>query len=318
MKISLVAPCYNEEGNLRLFYDTVKETFKLSKYALEIVFINDGSKDTTYKILKEIFNENKKEVKVINFLHNFGKEAAIFAGLKETTGDYVCIIDTDCQQDPKYILEMANILENNDEVNMVAAKPSNEKDSKMLSFFKSNFYKIINKIATVPFYQGVSDFRVFRKNICEAILSLNEHNRFSKGIFSWVCPDIICVDYEVKERNAGTTKWSFFKLLKYAFDGIFAFSSFPLIISAFSGIFELFIAFIIGIVCIIKVIIGVPVAVTLLFFVVFLLASISSFNIWIIGQYISKIHTETLNRPIYIIKDILKIQGKSKGEEKIC
>ena len=312
MKISLVAPCYNEEGNLRLFYDTVKETFKLSKYALEIVFINDGSKDTTYKILKEIFNENKKEVKVINFLHNFGKEAAIFAGLKETTGDYVCIIDTDCQQDPKYILE------NNDEVNMVAAKPSNEKDSKMLSFFKSNFYKIINKIATVPFYQGVSDFRVFRKNICEAILSLNEHNRFSKGIFSWVCPDIICVDYEVKERNAGTTKWSFFKLLKYAFDGIFAFSSFPLIISAFSGIFELFIAFIIGIVCIIKVIIGVPVAVTLLFFVVFLLASISSFNIWIIGQYISKIHTETLNRPIYIIKDILKIQGKSKGEEKIC
>lgn len=306
MKISLVAPCYNEEGNLRLFYDTVKETFKLSKYALEIVFINDGSKDATYKILKEIFNENKKEVKVINFLHNFGKEAAIYAGLKETTGDYVCIIDTDCQQDPKYILEMANILENNDEVDMVAAKPSNEKDSKMLSFFKSNFYKIINKIATVPFYQGVSDFRVFRKNICEAILSLNEHNRFSKGIFSWVCPDIICVDYEVKERNAGTTKWSFFKLLKYAFDGIFAFSSFPLMISSFSGIFELFIAFIIGIVCIIKVIIGVPVTVTLLFFVVFLLASISSFNIWVIGQYISKIHTETLNRPIYIIKDILK------------
>lgn len=307
MKISIVAPCYNEEGNLRLFYDTVKETFKHSKYALEIVFINDGSKDTTYKILKEIFNKNKKEVKVINFLHNFGKEAAIYAGLKETTGDYVCIIDTDCQQDPKYILEMADILENNDEVNMVAAKPSNEKDSKMLSFFKSNFYKIINKIAAVPFYQGVSDFRIFRKNICEAILSLNEHNRFSKGIFSWVCPDIICVDYEVKERNAGTTKWSFFKLLKYAFDGIFAFSSFPLMISAFSGIFELFITFIIGVVCIIKAIIGVPVTIALLFFVVFLLASISSFNIWIIGQYTSKIHTETLNRPIYIIKDILKV-----------
>lgn len=307
-KLSLVSPCYNEQDNVKLFYETVIDRIKntIFENSYEIIFINDGSRDETYKRLSDIFNENKSGVKVINFLHNFGKEAAILAGLKQATGDFICVIDSDCQQDPKYAVEMAEILINNNEFDMVAAKPSNEKDSKLLSFFKSSFYKIINKISSVPFYRGVSDFRVFRKHICDAIISLTEHDRFSKGIFSWVCPEIKCIEYEVKKRNSGTTKWSFFKLLKYAFNGIFSFSYTPLSISLITMLLE----FIVSIVFLVLTIVNsVSYGFNLFYFVLFLLFGISglhSLSSWINSQYIAKIHREVSMRPLYIIKNILE------------
>lgn len=307
-KISFVSPCYNEEKNVYPFYNLVKETMKGKKFQYEIVFVNDGSRDKTMEELEDIYKTDPEHITVVNFLHNFGKEAAMLAGLKNATGDYICTIDSDLQQDPKYGVQMANILEENDSIDMVAAKPSNEKDSFVLSFFKKSFYKIINAIATVPFYQGVSDFRVFRKNVCDTITSMPEHNRFSKGIFSWVCPDIQCIDYEVKERTSGTTKWSFFKLFKYAFEGICSFSHTPLLFPIVFGILELIFGGILGIINIIGHIAGwlMPFSVLWIIFSVLILTGIQSISTGIIGQYIAKIHTETINRPLYVIKEIFK------------
>lgn len=306
-KISFVSPCYNEEKNVYPFYNLVKETMKGKKFQYEIVFVNDGSRDKTMEELEDIYKTDPEHITVVNFLHNFGKEAAMLAGLKNATGDYICTIDSDLQQDPKYGVQMANILEENDSIDMVAAKPSNEKDSFILSFFKKSFYKIINAIATVPFYQGVSDFRVFRKNVCDAIVSMPEHNRFSKGIFSWVCPNIKCIDYEVKDRANGTTKWSFFKLFKYAFEGICSFSHAPLLFPIIFGAIELFTAIALGLITVIGHIANwfIPFDIMWLFVVLLGVTGIQSISTGIIGQYLAKVHTETTNRPIYIIKEIL-------------
>ena len=235
--ISFVSPCYNEEGNVEGFYDLVKEQLEKSgKYDYEIVFVNDGSKDKTIEKLKKIYEKDKKHVKVVNFLRNFGKEAAMLAGLKEATGDYVCTIDSDLQQEPCYAVEMANILEERDDIDMVAARPNNVKDPAMLAFFKKSFYKIINKMSNVPFYQGASDFRTFRKCIKDVIVSLPEHTRFSKGIFSWVGFNTHYIPYQADDRLTGTTKWSFLKLWKYAFEGILAFSTKPLELPFWGGL----------------------------------------------------------------------------------
>ena len=314
-KLSFIAPCYNEEDNVELFYNTVIHRLQETDFAenYEIVFVNDGSKDKTYEKLKEIYEHDDENVKVVNFLHNFGKEAALLAGLKEATGDYIALIDTDCQQDPKYSIEMANILTVNQNVDMVAAKPKNEKDSKALAFFKSSFYKIINAVSDVPFYQGVSDFRVFRKNIKEVIENLPEHNRFSKGIFSWVCPEIECIEYEVQERNSGTTKWSFIKLFQYAMEGIFSFSHAPLLSHIITGVVELAIAFILLLTGIISSISnGFANSICFLFCALFLIGGIHSVNAGITAQYIAKIHTETTNRPHYIIENILS-KSRERG-----
>lgn len=308
-KISFVSPCYNEEDNVKPFYEMVKNTLEDSEYDYEIIFINDGSKDDTYENLESIFNSDKTHIKVVNFLRNFGKEAALLAGLSNAEGDYVCTIDSDLQQEPKYALEMARILDNNEKVNMVAAKPSNEKDPELLAWFKKYFYIIINKIAEVPFYQGVSDFRVFRKNVCDTIVAMPEHNRFSKGIFSWVSPQIECIDYEVKDRVNGTTKWSFIKLFKYAIEGICSFSHMPLLAPFLIGGIEGVIALILLLIGLISGIVAQSGALFLIFFLLSCILLMSALNlacIGILGQYLSKIHTEAANRPLYVIKNILK------------
>jgi glycosyltransferase involved in cell wall biosynthesis len=287
----------------------VKETLNNSEYDYEIVFVNDGSKDDTYEHLEEIFNNDKSHVKVVNFLRNFGKESALLAGLSNANGDYICTIDSDLQQEPIYALEMAKILDHNEKVNMVAAKPSNEKDTQILALFKKYFYIIINKIAEVPFYQGVSDFRVFRKNVCDTIISMPEHNRFSKGIFSWVSPDIECIDYEVKDRVNGTTKWSFVKLFKYAVEGICSFSHLPLLMPFLIGGVEVILSLILFLVGLIWGITGQLSTITTLCITiacVLFFGGLNTICIGILGQYLSKIHTESVNRPIYVIKNILK------------
>ena len=307
-KISFISPCFNEEGNVNKFYELVQKRMNMSSYDYEIVFIDDGSKDATFDRLKELYYNDKSHIKVISFLHNFGKEAAILAGLKNADGDYFCTIDSDCQHDPEYALEMAKILDKNEKLDMVAACPSNEKDPSSLAFFKKCFYNIINAISSVPFKQGASDFRVFRKCVRDAIVSMPEHNRFSKGIFSWVSPNFECTDYEVEVRMSGESKWNFWKLFKYAVEGICSFSHAPLLIPIGIGIFEFAIAFLLLIAQIIGGIAGLHFNFTLrwLIMLILVLTGMQSISTGIIGQYVSKIHTETMNRPQYIIKETLE------------
>ena len=308
-KISFVSPCYNEEGNVENFYELVKEQLeKADRYDYEIVFVNDGSKDKTIEKLKAIYAKDKKHVKVVNFLRNFGKEAALLAGLKEAEGDYVCTIDSDMQQEPFYGVEMADILEKNDSIDMVAARPKNVKDPALLAFFKKSFYKIINGMSDVPFYQGASDFRTFRSNIRDVIVSLPEHTRFSKGIFSWVCPNIECIEYEVQERGSGETKWSFTKLMKYAIQGICSFSDMPLVFPVAIGGLELLVCGLLFIAQIIGLIAGIDLnyATRWWIILVLFLTGMQGISTGIVGQYMSYVHKEAVNRPIYIVKEVLK------------
>ena len=223
MKLSLVVPCYNEEGNVKTFYNYVKEKYKdIKNY--ELVFVNDGSRDNTFNELKEV-STDKKHVKVLSFSRNFGKESAMLAGLKHADGDYVAIIDADMQQDPMIVLDMLNILEKDDNYDIVAAFQEKRREGKLLSFFKKSFYSIINNMSQVEFRQGASDFRLFRRCVVEAILSLEEKNRFSKGIFSFVGYNTYYLPYVPEERNAGVSSFSFSKLLNYAISGIVSFST---------------------------------------------------------------------------------------------
>ena len=304
VNISLVAPCYNEAENLAAFFSSVQQAFAgVQEYDYEVIFVDDGSCDETGETLKQLYVKAMGKIKVVQFLRNFGKEAAIYAGLKECSGDYIAVIDTDCQQDPKYVLEMADVLNNNPGIDMVAATPSNRKDSGLMSGIKHCFYKIANAVSDVTFKNGASDFRVFRREIRDVLLSLQERNRFSKGLFAWVCPDIQCIEYQVNERNAGSTKWSFRKLLRYALNGILSFSHAPLSLSLISAIFEIIASVGCWIWCVVSACTASVSVLSVILGIVFLLASISSFNIWVMGQYIARIHTEVQNRPLYVVKE---------------
>ena len=308
MKLSIVVPCYNEEGNVNPFSETVYKTFKNKKIKYEIIFINDGSKDNTIKILNEIIAEEKQNIKIINFSRNFGKEAAMYAGLNEASGEYVTIIDADLQQRPEIILNMLDILEKNEEYDSIVAYQEKRKENKLLIFFKNCFYRLINKISTVPFVEGASDFRTFRKKVVDAILTVSEYHRFSKGIFSFVGFNAYYMPYTVEERNSGNSKWSFIKLFNYAIEGIVAFTTSPLRISFFLGFLTLFAALITLIVFLITKITILKGIISLILF----MFGLQFIILGIIGEYLSKTYIETKNRPIYIIKE--KIVGKKKGE----
>ena len=197
MDLSIVVPCYNEEGNVELFYEEVQKVFKGKKIKYEIVFVNDGSSDNTLDRLTNIVDQKKQNIKVINFSRNFGKEAAMYAGLKEAEGELVTIIDADLQQRPELILRMIDILNENEQFDSVAAFQEVRKEGKVLTFFKDTFYKVINSMSTVPFVQGASDFRTFRRKVVDSILELSEYHRFSKGIFSFFGYNTYYLPYEV-------------------------------------------------------------------------------------------------------------------------
>ena len=213
MKLSLVVPCYNEEKNVSLFYNEVKKDFADVDFDYELVFVNDGSHDATYKELRKLC-DGDIPVKIVNFSRNFGKESAMYAGLRESEGDYVTIIDADLQQKPSIALEMVRMLDAEPEYDCIAAFQESRKESKLLVFFKKSFYKLINKYADTDFVQGASDFRTFRRPMVEAILSMDEYFRFSKGLFSWVGFNAKFIPYEVQERATGESKWSFRKLFR--------------------------------------------------------------------------------------------------------
>lgn len=307
MKLSFVIPCYNEESNVKLIHDEIAKIF-LPLYKYEIIFVNDGSSDNTLKSLKEILKNSKTKIKVINFSRNFGKEAAIYAGLKETKGDYISLIDADMQQDPKYVMEMVSFLDKNEEYDSVAMYQDKRKEGKVLTFFKKSFYKLINKISDTKFQSNASDFRTFRKCVIKSVLELKEYYRFSKGIFSWVGYNTYYMPYTVKERATGTTKWSFKKLFKYALDGIISFTTAPLKMATYIGLMSSFASIVYLIFVIVQKLawgIDIPGYATIITLILFL-GGMQLFSLGIIGEYIGRNYIETKNRPIYIAKEILE------------
>lgn len=307
MKLSLVVPCYNEEKNVSLFYDAVRKDFASVDFNYEIVFVNDGSKDATFKELQKLC-DGDVPVKIVNFSRNFGKESAMYAGLKETEGDYVTIIDADLQQRPSIALDMVKMLDSEPEYDCIAAYQEERKESKLLIFFKNSFYKLINKFADTEFVQGASDFRTFRRPMVEAVLSMDEYFRFSKGLFSWVGFNTKFIPYEVEERATGTSSWSFTKLFKYALEGIFAFTTAPLRMATVVGLLTSLLSMIYLVVVVVqKLFFGIAVAgYATIVALILLLGGIQLLALGIIGEYIARTYIQTKNRPIYIAKNVIK------------
>lgn len=283
-KLSLIVPCYNEEQNVEAFYARCQEVFPTDQY--EVVFVNDGSKDGTYKKLQKLHEEHDN-ILVVNFSRNFGKESAIYAGLHYASGSYISIIDADLQQDPEIVRNMVNILEEKPDIDVVAAYQAQRHEGKLMSWCKDRFYKFINRLSEVDLRENASDFRTFRASVQKALLDMPEYFRFSKGLFSWVGFETEYIPYEAAERFAGTTKWSFTKLLKYAMEGIISFSTLPLQLATFFGAIVSAIAIIYGIVIIAQTLItgiDVPGYATTIVVVLFL-GGVQLLVMGILGEY---------------------------------
>lgn len=313
-KISLVVPCYNEEEVINLFYDEIQKIKNdFSKVSFEIIFVNDGSHDNTLNMMRKLSKNN--DVRYISFSRNFGKEAAMYAGLEAATGDYVAIMDADLQDPPALLKEMYEILESG-EYDCVATRRVSRKGEPIIrSFFARLYYKIINKISKTEIVDGARDFRLMSRQMVNSILSLHEYNRFSKGIFSWVGYRTKWLEYENIERAAGTTKWSFWKLFLYSLESIVAFSTVPLSIASVMGILFCFISFVIIILIIIRTLIfgdptsGWPSMVCIMFFI----GGVQLLCTGIMGQYLSKTYLEVKNRPIYIVQETEKdLKGREE------
>ena len=308
-KISVIVSCYNEEESLPLFYKEMervrKQDFKEADF--EYIFVNDGSKDKTLQEMKELRKKDKK-VRYISFSRNFGKEAAMYAGMQAATGDYVTLMDADLQDPPSLLRQMYDLIKNDGYDCIATRRITRKGEPPIRSFFARMFYKIINKMSDVEMVDGARDYRLMTKQMVDAIVSMKEYNRYSKGLFSFVGFETKWLEYENVERVAGETKWSFWKLFKYAIEGITAFSTTPLIISSIIGLIFCLVSFILIIVIIIKTLTlgdptsGWPSLVCIIFFV----SGIQLFSLGIIGQYLSKAYLEVKNRPIYIIKETEK------------
>ena len=304
-KISIVVPCYNEQEVLPLFYEELNKVIKeIEHVELELILVNDGSKDNTLKVFKEIASQDER-VKYISFSKNFGKESAMFAGLETATGDYIAIMDADLQDPPKLLIMMYDILENSDYDCVGTRRVTRKGEPKIRSFFAKIFYKLMRKISNMDIVDGARDFRLMTKQMKDAIISMQEYNRFSKGIFTWVGFKTKWLEYENIERAAGKTKWSFWKLFIYSLNGITAFSTFPLVIAGVLGMLFCLLAFIMILVIIFKTLFfgdpvsGWPSTICVILFV----GGVQLFCTGIIGQYISKTYLEVKNRPIYIVKE---------------
>ena len=307
MKLSLVVPCYNEAENVAAFQNAVIEAFTGCGYDYEIIFVNDGSKDATLHNLKKLHSAQACPVKVVSFSRNFGKEAAIFAGLNHACGEYTALIDADLQQRPEIVREMVQILDEKLEYDVVAAYQDRRGEGKVLSFFKKSFYSIINLLSKVTLQPDASDFRTFRSSVRDSILELKEYHRFSKGIFAWVGYDTFFIPYTACERAAGTTKWSFWKLVNYAIEGIIGYSTAPLRLATVLGTMTGISAVLYLIWVIIEKLvfgISVPGYATIIVLILFF-SCVQLFCIGIIGEYVGRTFEQTKDRPIYIEKEFL-------------
>ena len=307
MKLSLVVPCYNEAENVAAFQDAVINAFKDCGYDYEIVFVNDGSRDATLHNLKKLHEAQKCPVKVISFSRNFGKEAAIYAGMEHAEGEYISLIDADLQQRPEIVVDMVKILNEKPECDVVAAYQDRRGEGKALSFFKKRFYGIINRLSDVNLHADASDFRTFRRSVRDSLLELAEYHRFSKGLFAWVGYETEFIPYTACQRNAGTTKWSFRKLMNYAIEGIIGFSTKPLRYSIYIGSLTAIAAILYLLWVIIEKLawgIAIPGYATIIVLIL-LLGSIQLFCIGIIGEYVGRTFEQSKDRPVYIAKEVL-------------
>ena len=308
MKLSLVVPCYNEAENVAAFQDAVIQAFDGCGYDYEIVFVNDGSRDATLHNLKKIYAAQKCPVKVISFSRNFGKESGLYAGLQHASGEYISLIDADLQQRPEIVRDMVQILDEEPQYDVVAAYQDRRGEGKVLSFFKKSFYKIINMLSSVSLQPDASDFRTFRRSVRDSILDLGEYHRFSKGIFAWVGYETKFIPYTACERAAGTTKWSFWKLVNYAIEGIIGYSTAPLRLATLLGVVTGISAILYLISVIIEKLvwgIAVPGYATIIVLIL-LLGAVQLFCIGIIGEYVGRTFEQSKDRPIYIAKEILE------------
>lgn len=307
MKLNVIIPSYNEETNVNLIYKALSKTLKNIKY--QLIFVDDGSNDNTYYELNNIYNSDLEHVKVIRFSRNFGKDAAIYAGMKEITAEYGCIIDADMQQNPELILEMLNKIEESNDTDVICMVNDYSNESFILKRMKKTFYFIMNRLSDQSkFKPGASDFRLFKKSVSDAILSLNEKNRFSKGLFSWVGFNTEYLTYKANKRVSGKSKFRFKKQLSYAIDGITNFSTKPLKIATVLGSIFSSISFILLIIMIIQSLCNIKeISPTLaLTCILLLMSGIILLVLGIIGEYVSKAYIEAKNRPVYIIKEKLE------------
>lgn len=306
-KLSLVVPCYNEGENVIPFHEAVLDAFQDCGYSIEIVYVDDGSRDATLHNLKKIYARQDCQVKIVSFSRNFGKEAGIYAGMQHASGAYISLIDADLQQRPEIVRDMVQMLEEQPKYDIVAAFQDRRREGKVLSFFKKSFYAIINRLSKVPLQPDASDFRTFRRSVRDSILELPEYHRFSKGIFAWVGYKTMFIPYTACPRQSGVTKWSFWKLFNYAMEGIIGFSTAPLRLATLLGSVT-GVAALIYLVCVVleKLIkgIAVPGYATLIVLLLFF-SSMQLFCIGIIGEYVGRNFEQSKNRPIYIAKEVI-------------
>lgn len=304
-KITVIIPCYNEEQSLHYYYQEMSRVMALmNTYDFELLFVNDGSKDQTLDIIKELA-KNDKRIKYISFSRNFGKEGAMYAGFEKSTGDYVCLMDADLQDPPKLLPEMVKAIEEDGYDSAATRRVTRKGEPPIRSFFARMFYKIMNKISDTELMDGARDYRLMTRQFVNSLLDMKEYNRFSKGLFGWVGYKTKWIEFENVERVAGETKWSFWKLLVYAVDGAVAFSTAPLAIASVLGMLMLLVSLAFIIFIIIRTLIfGDPVSGwPSLVCIITLIGGIQIFCVGILGEYLSKVYLETKGRPIYIVKD---------------
>ncbi len=303
-KVDLVVPCYNEQESIPLFYNEIKKVSKDINAKINIIFVNDGSKDNTLEIMKDLAKKDNI-VKYISFSRNFGKEAAMYAGLKESTGDYVTVMDVDLQDPPSLLKEMIRLIEEEGYDIVGTRRVTRKGEPPIRSFFARRFYKIINKMSKVEMVDGARDYRLMTRQVVDSILEMKEYNRYSKGLFSYVGFRTKWLEYENIQRVAGETKWSFWKLFIYAIEGIVSFTTAPLTTATLIGFLFCIIAFIMIIVIIVKTLVyGDPTAGwPSMACIIFLVSGIQLMCIGVIGEYLAKMYLEVKNRPIYIIKE---------------
>ena len=313
MKLSLIIPCFNEQECLNAFYNEAIKVVKDLDCEYEMIFVDDGSTDSTLTLLKELASKDNGVI-YLSFSRNFGKEAAMYAGFSNATGDYVAVMDADLQDPPVLLKEMVEILNSGEYDSVATRRVSRKGEPPIRSWFAKHFYKFINKVSDADIVDGARDFRLMKKEMVDAILAMSENGRFSKGIFGWIGFRTYWLPYENVERVAGNTKWNFTSLLRYAFDGIMMFSSAPISAVFWLGV----ILFVLSIIClltlsILKFACGIIIS-DCLFVVsaILLIGAIQTICLGIIGKYIDKTYTETKNRPHYIIsqsnkKDVNKI-----------
>ena len=315
-KLSVVLPAYNEELMVGKTCRVLAEVLTKAEIPYELVVVNDGSGDRTWEEIQKA-GEKDANVTGVLFSRNFGKEAGLYAGLQHAKGDYIVIIDTDLQQPIEVAKEMMDFLEEHPEYDEVAAYQEERKEGKIMTAFKSAFYSMINKLCDVELYKNASDFRCMRRCVVDAILQMTEYHRFSKGIFAWIGFETYYRPYEVRERNAGTTSWSFWKLVNYALEGVISFSTKPLKMATKLGIGTSILAILYMIIVIIqKLVFGIAIpGYPTIIVLILLIGGIQLTVLGIIGEYLAKMHIEVKNRPIYIAKNVWSYEENSDEKE---